>query len=168
MYPGESCLLGSINLARMVTAQGKVKWDLLEETVYTATRFLDNLIDIAQYPLPFVAQNTRATRKVGLGYTGLHDALIKAWLPYDSEEGRRLAGSIAQKLQNSAWESSRLLGEEKGVFPDWEQSIFHDSKDKRRNAANTTIAPTGSVTAMAGCEGYGIERSEERRVGVRV
>ena len=157
LYPGESCLLGSINLARMMTTDGKVKWDLLEETVYTATRFLDNLIDVAEYPLPFVAQNTRATRKVGLGYTGLHDALIKAWLPYDSEEGRSFAGSIAQRIQRSAWESARQLAEEKGVFPDWEQSIFYNNGDKRRNAANTTIAPTGSVTAMAGCEGYGIE-----------
>lgn len=157
LYPGESCLLGSINLARMVTTEGQVKWDLLEETVYTATRFLDNLIDVAEYPLPFVAQNTRATRKVGLGYTGLHDALIKAWLPYDSEEGRRLAGSIAQRIQSTAWESARRLGEEKGVFPDWEQSIYYSSGDRRRNASNTTIAPTGSVTAMAGCEGYGIE-----------
>lgn len=157
LHPGESCLLGSINLARMMTTEGEVKWDLLEETVYTASRFLDNLIDVAEYPLPLVAQNTRATRKVGLGYTGLHDALIKAWLPYDSDEGRHFAGNIAQRIQSSAWESARLLGEEKGVFPDWEQSIFHSSGDKRRNAANTTIAPTGSVTAMAGCEGYGIE-----------
>ena len=157
LSPGESCLLGSINFARMVDDDGTVNWDLIEDVVYTAIRFLDNLIDVAEYPLPFVEQETKATRKVGLGYTALHDALIKARLPYDSEEGRQFASRLAKSVQDAAHWASQELGEEKGVFPDWEKSVYFKSDEKRRNAATTTIAPTGSVTAMAGCEGYGIE-----------
>ncbi len=156
LSPGESCLLGSINLARMMTAGGKLNWDLFRETVSLAVRFLDNLIDVAQYPLPLIEQATRATRKVGLGFTGLHDALIMAGLPYDSPEGRGFAGEITRFMQQAAHETSQELAAEKGCFPEWENSIYYP-ENKRRNAACITIAPTGSVTAMAGCEGYGIE-----------
>lgn len=156
LSPGESCLLGSINLARMTAENGQLEVPLLEETVATAIRFLDNLIDVAEYPLPLIAEATRATRKVGLGFTGLADALIKAYLPYDSEEGRKYAGEITRLLQQSAHDASRELAEEKGVFPEWEKSV-HYPEDRRRNAACITIAPTGSVTTMAGCEGYGLE-----------
>ncbi|HQA08648.1 MAG TPA: adenosylcobalamin-dependent ribonucleoside-diphosphate reductase [Syntrophomonadaceae bacterium] len=155
---GESCLLGSINLARAVsvTGPGEVDINRLYDVVYTAIRFLDNMIDVAQYPLDFITQETRATRKVGLGYTGLHDLLIKAGLPYDSEEGREFAGGIAEEIQKAAHEASQELAVEKGCFPEWERSIFYPNT-KRRNAACITIAPTGSVTTLAGCEGYGIE-----------
>ena len=156
LSPGESCLLGSINLARMMTADGELKRDLFGETVSLAVRFLDNLIDVAQYPLPLIERATRATRKVGLGFTGLHDALIMAGLPYDSPEGRGFAGEITRFMQQAAHETSQELATEKGCFPEWENSIYYP-ENKRRNAACITIAPTGSVTAMAGCEGYGIE-----------
>jgi len=160
LSPGESCLLGSVNLARMVTGsriEGCVlDRDLLQKTVETAVRFLDNLIDVAEYPLPLIAQSTRSTRKIGLGFTGLHDALIMAGLPYDSEEGRAYAGMITKTMQDDARAASGALAEEKGVFPEWENSVYYPG-EKRRNAACITIAPTGSVTTMAGCEGYGVE-----------
>ncbi|OPX88021.1 MAG: Ribonucleoside-diphosphate reductase NrdZ [Pelotomaculum sp. PtaB.Bin104] len=156
LLPGESCLLGSINLARMVADNGLLNRDLLNDTVYHAVRFLDNQIDIAEYPLPMIAEATRATRKIGLGFTGLADALIKAGMPYDSAEGRKYAGEITALIQETASAASRELGEQRGCFPDWENSKFYPL-EKRRNAACITIAPTGSVTTMAGCEGYGIE-----------
>ena len=156
LCPGESCLLGSINLARVVSADGRVNVDLYNDAVSTAVRFLDNLIDVAEYPLPLIAEATRATRKIGLGFTGLADALIMAGLPYDSTEGREYAGRITEMMQNVASATSRELAEEKGCFPEWENSVYYPEV-KRRNATCVTIAPTGSVTTMAGCEGYGIE-----------
>jgi ribonucleoside-diphosphate reductase alpha chain len=156
LCPGESCLLGSINLARVITTEGRLNVDLYNDAVSTAVRFLDNLIDVAEYPLPLIAEATRATRKIGLGFTGLADALIMAGLTYDSPEGRDYAGNITEMMQKVAGATSRELAEEKGCFPEWEKSVYHP-EEKRRNATCVTIAPTGSVTTMAGCEGYGIE-----------
>ncbi len=156
LFPGESCLLGSVNLARLVGPNNRIDRAKLEEVVALAVRFLDNLIDIAEYPLEMIAEATRATRKIGLGFTGLADALIRANLPYDSDEGRRYAGEIAKLIQQTARETSRALAEEKGCFPEWGNSIYYPD-EKIRNAARVTIAPTGSVTTIAGCEGYGIE-----------
>lgn len=159
LSPGESCLLGSVNLARMLKPGRDgyvVDWELLRDTVRLGIRFLDNLIDVAEYPLDFIADATRATRKVGLGYTGLHDLLIKMGLPYDAEEGRRFASTVFKAVQDTAHAYSRDLAGERGCFPDWERSVFHPH-EKRRNAACITVAPTGSVTTIAGCEGYGIE-----------
>jgi len=156
LSPGESCLLGSMNLARMSAAGGVFDKQLLTDTVAVAVRFLDNLIDAAVYPLPFITMATRATRKIGIGFTGLADALIKAGLAYDSLEGREFAGTITRLMQQAAHAVSAKLGEEKGCFPLWDKSIFYPDH-KRRNAACITIAPTGSITAMAGCEGYGVE-----------
>ncbi len=156
LFPGESCLLGSVNLARLIGPNNRIDRAKLQEVVALGVRFLDNLIDIAEYPLEMIAEATRATRKIGLGFTGLADALIRAGLPYDSEEGRRYAGEIVKLIQQTARETSRALAEEKGCFPDWENSTYYPD-EKIRNATRVTIAPTGSVTTIAGCEGYGIE-----------
>ena len=156
LLPGESCLLGSINLARMVDDKGRLKKDLYEETVRTAVRFLDNIIDVGQYPLEFIAEATRASRKIGLGFTGLADVLIKAGLAYDSEEGRNYAAELTRIMRETAHEVSRELAEERGCFPLWEESVYYPDRPMR-NASLITIAPTGTVTVMAGCEGYGIE-----------
>lgn len=160
LSPGESCLLGSVNLAAMLKEDEddgyRVDWDLLRETVGVGVRFLDNMIDVADYPLDFIAAGTLATRKIGLGYTGLHDLLIRMGLAYDSEEGREFTGQVLKAVQEAAHDYTRALAEERGCFPDWEQSVFYPD-DKRRNAACITVAPTGSVTTIAGCEGYGIE-----------
>lgn len=153
---GESCLLGSINLSRMVGDNGELDEEKLLQTVTVAVRFLDNLIDVAQYPLQLIVEATRATRKIGLGFTGLADALIKLNVPYDLEKGWLTAKRITKLIQNAAHEASRKLAEEKGCFPLWDESVFYPNK-KRRNAACIAIAPTGSVTTMAGCEGYGVE-----------
>ena len=158
LSPGESCLLGSVNLARMFRGNvlDMIDQKLLEETVATGVRFLDNLIDVAQYPLSSIAEATRATRKIGVGFTGLADALIKVGHPYDSEEGRQFTERLVSLIQQAAYDASEKLAEEKGCFPLWNMSIFYPNT-KRRNASCITIAPTGSVTTMAGCEGYGIE-----------
>ncbi|OPX89443.1 MAG: Ribonucleoside-diphosphate reductase NrdZ [Pelotomaculum sp. PtaB.Bin104] len=156
LSPGESCLLGSVNLSRMMTEGGSLNRNLLERTVAAAVRFLDDIIDIAEYPLPQIAEKTRATRKIGLGFTGLADTLIKSGLPYDLEEGRKFAAGVAKLMRETAHAVSQELAEEKGCFPMWEQSV-HYPAEKRRNATCITIAPTGSVTTLAGCEGYGIE-----------
>ncbi len=159
LFPGESCLLGSVNFARMLKPGRDghvVDWELLRDTVRLGVRFLDNLIDTAEYPLEFIAEATRATRKVGLGYTGLHDLLIKTGLAYDSEDGRLFASTVFKAVQDAALAYSRDLADERGCFPEWEHSVFHP-REKRRNAACITVAPTGSVTTIAGCEGYGIE-----------
>jgi ribonucleoside-diphosphate reductase alpha chain len=156
LSPGESCLLGSINLDRMAADGGIIDKHLLADTVGVAVRFLDDLIEVADYPLPNIAEATRATRKIGIGFTGLADALIKARLPYDTAEGRDYASMITGMIQQAAHTASAKLAEERGCFPLWGESVFYPDR-KRRNAACITIAPTGSITAMAGCEGYGIE-----------
>lgn len=152
---GESCLLLSINLAKLVDKDG-LNVTRLNELTAIATWFLDSLIDVAEYPLPLIDENTKASRKIGIGFTGLHDALIMAGLPYDSNEGRSFAGSITMIMSNAAKKASMELAEIRGTFPKWEQSIYYPDTPIR-NASRITIAPTGSVTAMAGCEGYGIE-----------
>jgi ribonucleoside-diphosphate reductase alpha chain len=148
---GESCLLLSINLAKVMNDKQK-----LDRLTRLATRFLDALIDVAEYPLPLIDKNTKATRKIGIGFTGLHDALIMAGLPYDSPEGREFATEITAVMSAAAKDESMKLAEELGPFPKWEQSIYYPDTPIR-NASRITIAPTGSVTAMAGCEGYGVE-----------
>ncbi|MDI6710373.1 MAG: ribonucleotide reductase N-terminal alpha domain-containing protein [Bacillota bacterium] len=159
LSPGESCLLGSISLEKMLRPAGdgyEIDWDRLAETTCTGVRFLDDIIDVAAYPLDYIAEATRATRKIGLGVTGLHDMLIMLGLPYDSEEGRHRAADVLRFIQKTAHAYSEELAAARGPFPDWEKSVFY-LHTKRRNAACITIAPTGSVTTMAGCEGYGIE-----------
>ncbi len=159
LSPGESCLLGSLNLAKMV-ANGKdgkeIDWGELAATTRVALRFLDNLIDVAHYPLSYIGEKTRATRKVGLGVLGLHDLLIQLQLPYDSPEGRQKARELLHYLRLTAYRYSAQLAREKGCFPEWKHSIFYPAQPMR-NASCITIAPTGTITLLAGTEGYGIE-----------
>lgn len=152
---GESCLLLSINLAKLVNKNGLNVPRLIELTTL-ATWFLDSLIDVAEYPLPLIDENTKATRKIGIGFTGLHDALIMVGLPYDSDEGRDFASKITMIMSDAAKKASMELAEIRGTFPKWEQSIYYPDTPIR-NASRITIAPTGSVTVMAGCEGYSVE-----------
>ena len=155
LYNGESCLLLSVNLAKIMNGN-KRNLQKLDRLTRLATRFLDAIIDVAEYPLPLIDENTRDTRKIGIGFTGLHDALIMAGLPYDSPKGRKFAAEITALMSAAAKDESMKLAEELGPFPKWEQSIYYPDTPIR-NASRITIAPTGSVTAMAGCEGYGIE-----------
>jgi ribonucleoside-diphosphate reductase alpha chain len=153
LFPYESCVLGSINLAACM--QGDVLDErLLEETARMGTRFLDLVIDKNTFPIPQIAEATKRTRKIGLGLMGVHDALLMAGLAYDSPEGRAWCERVMQLVTRAAVDESRELAAKRGPFPSWEGSTWKEFSV--RNAAMTTIAPTGTISLLAGCSS-GIE-----------
>jgi ribonucleoside-diphosphate reductase alpha chain len=146
LLPFESCNLGSINLENMVQ-QGEINWYRLKKSIYTAVRFLDNIIDAGQYPLPEVEIMAKQNRKIGLGVMGWANMLYKLLIPYDSQEALNLAEQIMSYTQKTAHAASKYLAREKGSFPNITLSIYHERP--MRNATCTTIAPTGSLSLIA-------------------
>ena len=169
LLPYDVCNLGSINLGALVK-DGAIDWDHLRSVVHLSTHFLENVIDANQYPIEEITELAQRIRRIGLGVMGLADVFVKLGVPYDSEEGVALGGEIQRFVDEEAKNESERLAAARGVFPEWERSIWgpdetaaRDANGERirpmrrlRNCNVTTVAPTGTISIIAGCSS-GIE-----------
>jgi ribonucleoside-diphosphate reductase alpha chain len=156
LLPYESCNLGSIDVSKFVSDDGKTEWDRLRETVRNAVRFLDNVIDANVYIMPEIEKMTKDNRKIGLGVMGFSDMLIKRGIRYDTEDGLKAGEELIKFINDEGHKMSSELGEEKGNFPNFQGSIWEKDWKTMRNATVTTIAPTGTISIISGSS-QGIE-----------
>jgi ribonucleoside-diphosphate reductase alpha chain len=160
LLPMEACNLGSINLAKFVLKGDDglvIDYEGLKDTIWWSVRFLDNTIDMSKYPLPEIEAMVKGNRKVGLGVMGFADMLYQLQIPYNSEAALQTAEEIMGFIQKESHQASIYLASERGPFPNFEKSIFKGKEDSiYRNATSTTIAPTGTLSIIAGCSS-GIE-----------
>jgi len=150
LLPYESCNLGSINLARLVRSRD-LDWDELDHLTRLGVTFLDDVIDQSHYPLPQITAITRANRKIGLGVMGLADMFIQLGVAYDSPEAQELGEKVMARIQTVAVAQTEALARQRGPFPNFPRSRWHqEGRPPRRNATVTTVAPTGTISIIAG------------------
>jgi len=159
LLPNDACNLGSVNVAKFAVERAPGRWELdwgeLERVVRLAVRFLDDVIEVNPYPLPQVDEMVKANRRVGLGIMGWADLLFTLGIPYDSDGALELAERLMAFVNERGHDQSARLAEERGPFPHWSRSIYRHGRPLR-NATVTTIAPTGTISMIAGCSS-GIE-----------
>jgi ribonucleoside-diphosphate reductase alpha chain len=164
LLPYDVCNLGSINVGHYV-ADGKLDWDAFRRDIHLTTHFLDNIIDVNKYPLKQIDELSKKIRRIGLGVMGFADALIRLGIAYDTPEGVEFGRKVMKFLDDESKVESVRLAAERGAFPEWEKSIWGpdgkaalDADGKRvrpamklRNCNVTTVAPTGTISIIAGC-----------------
>ena len=159
LLPNEACNLGSLNVSKFArrseAAEWSVDWDEMERVVRLAVRFLDDVIEMNPYPLPEIDQTVKANRRIGLGIMGWADLLFIMGIPYDSQDAIDLADRLMSFVKEKSHDQCAKLAEERGPFPNWSRSIYKDVRPMR-NSTVTTIAPTGTISMIAGCSS-GIE-----------
>src|SRR5437667_3001110 len=154
LLPNEACNLGSLNVSKFArraeNGEMTVDWEEMERVVRLAVRFLDDVIEMNPYPLAVIDETVKANRRIGLGIMGWADLLYILGIPYDSEEAVTLADQLMAFVKEKGHDQSSKLAEERGPFPNWSRSIYKAIRPMR-NSTVTTIAPTGTISMIAGC-----------------
>ena len=154
LLPNEACNLGSLNVSKFARrndeGEWSLDWDEMERVVRLAVRFLDDVIEMNPYPLPQIDATVKANRRIGLGIMGWADLLFTMGISYDSQEATDLGNQLMAFVKEKSHDQSAKLAEERGPFPNWNHSIYKNHRPMR-NSTVTTIAPTGTISMIAGC-----------------
>jgi ribonucleoside-diphosphate reductase alpha chain len=154
LLPNEACNLGSLNVSKFArrsdAGEWSIDWDEMERVVRLAVRFLDDVIEMNPYPLPVIDETVKANRRIGLGIMGWADLLFTMGIPYDSQEAIDLADRLMAFVKETSHDQSAKLADERGTFTNWDRSIYRALRPMR-NSTVTTIAPTGTISMIAGC-----------------